>query len=100
MKLRQAAALALVGWYLIGPPRQDGPANFNIHAPLTQWTVIEKYDDSGACERGRTDHLSKWSNGVSAARAGTEAAENDALMITRLNEAQCIASDDPRLKEK
>ena len=53
MKLRHAAALALVGWYLMGPPRLDGPANFNIHAPLTQWTVIEKYDDSGACERGR-----------------------------------------------
>ena len=45
------------------------------------------------------DHLNKWSNGTSAARAGTEAAENDALAITRLKEAQCIASDDPRPKE-
>jgi len=98
MKLRHAAALALVGWYLMLPPQHGGSADFNTHAPLSEWTVLEKYDDTSACERGKMDQLSKWYDRASVDRPGTKEAEKDILMTIRLNDSQCIASDDPRLK--
>jgi len=100
MRLRYAAALALAGWYLIGPPQQGGPADFDLHAPLSKWKIIDRYDDIGACERGRMDHLSVWYDRASAERPGTKAAENDAVMLVWLNDGQCVAADDPHLKSK
>jgi len=31
-----AAALAVAGWLLIGPPQQGGPVDFNVHALFRQ----------------------------------------------------------------
>ena len=87
MKLRCAAALALAVWYLIGPPQQGGPADFNIHAPLSKWKVIDSYDDVGACERGRIVHLGNWYDRANTDQVGTKAAENDAAMLIWLNDA-------------
>jgi hypothetical protein len=98
MKLRHAAALALVGWYLIGPPQQGGPADFNIHAPLSKWKVIDSYDNIGKCEQGKSVHQDHWYDRAIADPVGTKAAIKDAIMLIWLNDAQCVASDDPRLK--
>jgi hypothetical protein len=37
MKLRHAAALALMGWYLLIPPTSRDYPMGNVDAPLSQW---------------------------------------------------------------
>jgi hypothetical protein len=86
MKLRHAAALALVGWYLMVPPSTDE------RAPLFQWEVVASYDSASACREAL--HKSKDPAQV----------ESDYPSLARLFAAQgflaaqCIATDDPRLK--
>jgi hypothetical protein len=98
MKLRHVGALALVGWYLMIPPPQEGSVDFNIRAPLSEWKVIDSYVDVGACERGRIVHLSQ--SYASSDSEATKEAEGDAPAAIQLNEGLCIASNDPRLKSK
>ncbi len=43
MKLPHAAALALVGWYLMLPPKQD------IQAPIAKWRIVGNYDSADQC---------------------------------------------------
>ena len=102
MNLRHAAALALVGWYLMLPPEQGGPGQFNIHAPLSQWSLEGSFDTVDDCKRGQQDGLGKWfSAGEDAIKhAQTKERDKDLLMVAWYNYGECIASDDPRLKEK
>jgi hypothetical protein len=52
MKLRHAAALALVGWYLMLPPiSRDGVVH--AEARLTNWLNIGAYDSANDCEAAR-----------------------------------------------
>jgi hypothetical protein len=50
MNPRHAAALALVVWYLMMPPRRGAPAEILYHAPLSKWEVGEQYDSKVECE--------------------------------------------------
>jgi hypothetical protein len=50
MKFRHAAALALVGWYLIAPNRLPNSTEHDVHAPLSQWTKLGKYATKDQCE--------------------------------------------------
>jgi hypothetical protein len=90
MKLRHAAALALVGWYLmVGfspfPPKVTPqplhPGETEGPPILSQWQIRRSFDSADKCEQARTELL-RLTPSVGAA---------DVL---------CIASDDPRLKEK
>ncbi len=93
MKLRHAAALALVGWYLMVPPVELSPSGeraFNFNAPLSQWYRWDFYGTAGECWYVDRDLFLRSEN---------------ALRIDPLNdaanaylEAQCVASDDPRLQ--
>src|SRR6266849_4268260 len=51
MKLRDAAALALMGWYLIVPP-PDSPSGdtVNLKAPLNQWVIYSAFDSADKSE--------------------------------------------------
>jgi hypothetical protein len=83
MNLRHAAALALVGWYLLGPPLlrgQDGKLHVQKNAPLSYWEIMKFADTPQTCELLRGLH------------AGPVPSDQQAASI-------CIASDDPRLKE-
>jgi hypothetical protein len=72
MKARHAAALALVGWYLMLPPViSDGRTRKD--APLSRWYIFSSFETKEECEQVR--------------QASTPS-------------AICVASDDPRLKEK
>jgi hypothetical protein len=88
MNLRHAAALALVGWYLIMPPRSVMRGFCNDDAPLQLWKIVESFDTAAECTRSRSD---------ASDRAKRE--HRDFLAYVYSEEA-CIASDDPRLKEK
>jgi hypothetical protein len=91
MKPRHAAALALVGWYLMSAPLvtvnrscgadrdlggcpvlNDYMATWDIHAPIRRWEIVGTFHTEKECKAHR----------------GVNPLE------------QCIATDDPRLKEK
>ena len=118
MKPRHAAALALVGWYLMvpppGPPRSTGAntAPPNDTAPFNQWTIRNSYDSAQACEAAqkknldtattnmdKQHHLAEQRQGLSPDNfAGQEFLVADQLEYA--TEALCISTDDPRLKSK
>jgi len=57
MKLRHAAALALVGWYLMMPPsvcpsdpRSMRPCFLDPSLPLNQWNRDGYFDSADACD--------------------------------------------------
>ena len=98
-KLCHAAALALVGWYLLLPPI-DGSAHPMIvrsGAPLSQWKSFRSYDTADACERQK--------NGFSYEQYTGEITKEDtperkAAILRALEASQCVATDDPRLKDQ
>ena len=95
MKPRHAAAFALVVWWLIIPPTRGGPPEILYHAPVSKWFFAEDYNTKADCEdrlkeiaETTQDDLDQCSNGECAVTVG------------RFASGRCIASDDPRLKEK
>jgi hypothetical protein len=89
MSLRHAAALALIGWYLIVPPSgRDYPMG-NVNTPLSQWgkrpTV---YRDKEECEHV-LDKQRRLVHG-----------KNRQLAHKFYQQAQCVPADDPRLRGK
>jgi hypothetical protein len=89
MKLSHAAALALVGWYLMmapankPPPSDANKSTPNLTAPLPQWVIVGRFDHPGDCKAAAWDHLKSFAIG---------SPWKDSL--------QCIATDDPRIKPK
>jgi hypothetical protein len=87
MKPRHAAALALVGWYLMIPPHlhwNRQRVTFSSDAPLREWKVAQPFDEAWKCdERLMQNELACGST-----------CPLESLWLS----AQCIASDDPRLK--
>src|SRR5262249_24600360 len=94
MNLRHAAALALVGWYLMVPtPYGSADLHYEPNLPLSKWTAFESFETADACGKARYDMQRK-----------TEKDRPDQLtvkgrMAFLAGEAQCIATDDPRLAE-
>jgi hypothetical protein len=105
MKPRHAAALALVGWYLMTPPancRTGTPEECpNIGcafcqsddwAPLREWTRVpdtQEFEYKTDCERAISNDCRS-----QVGDDGKSYQEGD------LCTADCIAADDPRLKKK
>jgi len=81
MTTRHAAALALLGWYLMMPPR-DTKGVLQLHSPLRKWKRAASYKTANECEVGKFKALDANGNG------------------SIFRESKCIASDDPRLKAK
>jgi hypothetical protein len=89
MRFRHAAALALVGWYLMLPPWVKYNT-FDASEPLSKWDHSASYDSAAECERVRSAMTDYYSHHPKA---------DDADWFLRLNAtAQCVATDDPRLK--
>ena len=108
MKFRHAAALALVGWYLMVPPWEScngafsgGPCN---PSPLVKWRIVESYDSLSKCEEVKAGWIEKGKMYLAESevrnRSRTSRMGIDAVDATRDMSAMCVASDDPRLKEK
>ncbi len=91
MKLRHATALALVGWYLMLPPSKLSPT-IAYKAPLNTWQLIRSFDTADDCEdfRGTFFENSKEQRALGLLNP----AFRDYMF------AECVASDDTRLKEK
>jgi hypothetical protein len=107
MRLCHATALALLGWYLMIPPIVPSPGQSlsnrevmkrmswfpDSNARLGRWSISGSYDDATACEKLKQLLISAGKECVSPytwTRAFCAAA----------TEAQCIASDDPRVNDR
>jgi hypothetical protein len=86
MKPRHAAALALVGWYLMAPP-MNPDKNVRVNAPLSQWQIVDSFDNAQDC------HDKK-------ARLTSDMMNRQPELGRRALHSACISTDDPRLKEK
>ena len=141
MKLRHAAALASVGWYLMIPPTQEqldstcrgGPSVMDrvaaligrddankvhtrrcdqegievaLDAPLSVWDQSGEFETLNECKVEQQKPMTeqdKMKTALAFSVMRESGVTKDALMSS-LNlareSAKCIASDDPRLKEK
>lgn len=92
MKLPHAAALALVGWYLMLPPVHNGTADLSV--PLSKWEIAFVFDSATDCDHSHQAQV------VNAAiflkKKMPSEAEHDAAV--KFLDGQCVASDDSRLK--
>jgi hypothetical protein len=92
MNLRHAAALALVGWYLMLPPTHGGYSHFYTDEPLRKWCRGDYSDTRAGCNQLQQQRI----------RGFIAAGQKETI---RLKDAdyyalgQCVARDDPRLKE-
>ncbi len=96
MKLRHAAALALVGcyiaacsknggWYLmVAPVSHNGGAQIQSDAPLRQWIKVGEFSSAAECDNQR----SKWL--LNAQRLSYDVPEGTWPL--------CVAANDPHLK--
>ena len=92
MKSRRAAALALVGWYLLLPP--PGPTrDVDTSLPLTIWyRVKEVYASKTDCEKAKF--------GLINLPRANPADPNEQSKLRGEMAGICVSTDDPRLKEK
>ena len=87
-----AAALALVGWYLMLPP-WSGPGKFNDKAPILEWQQAGAFDSASECERDRNDTATVLFNNKKKKLDASTAYYNGSLYAS----GRCISTDDPRL---
>lgn len=109
-----AVALALVGWYPMVPFATSSNALLDQQTtdpslPLSRWTIEKSFDSASECE----SVLDTWHN-ASVTPDGSVKMQLNPLKApppkqnnerqrnwdVNLSYARCIASDDPRLKEK
>ena len=92
MNHRHAAALALLGWYLMEPPPlpdswwlQYWPWStahgWSLDAPLSHWTVRDEFETLKRCQDELTT-TRRW---------------NAEYLASSIEAWQCVATDDPRL---
>jgi hypothetical protein len=90
MKLRHAAALASIGWYLMVPfAASDGTPDTG--APLSQWIFQSSFNSARECEQA-ADKL--------RAKFAVSGPLKDPHVLKALEWSQaihCVATDDPRL---
>jgi len=91
MKVRHAAALALIGWYLMMLPWGK------VNAPLSEWVAYQSFDSAEICSVARkslVDYLGNYKG-----MAMTLITQSGGNLQFDGSVATCIATDDPRLKE-
>jgi len=103
MNLRHAAALALVGWYLMFPP-VDNHNHVELSAPMVKWQSLMTFDSAGNCENARSGVVNRplssdeMETFTEDSLASGHVPLSDAEVRTRISAMLCISSNDPRLK--
>jgi hypothetical protein len=106
MNLRHAAALTLVGWYLMMPPDSTVPHSVDSTAPISRWSIITDFDSADTCKQALTELQKKNSDPAKLDATGRlrrfkkRQPADPELARERVDHVACIASDDPRLKPK
>jgi len=95
-RLHHAAALAFVGWYLMVPPYSQG--DFNEHAHLSDWKIINSFDTAKECRSHQLFVSERTQSDVP--QHGDPPTTDKQRYAVSIALSACVASDDPRLKEK
>jgi hypothetical protein len=106
VSLRHTAALGLLGWYLMVPPRSE--STLNAIAPLSQWQIEDSFDSASACrqalEQKRATAEKEKNQRVAEDERRLQNGDPPSAnfeQIAREEQSRrsvCIATDDPRLK--
>ena len=98
MTLRHAAALALVGWYLMMPPYTG--RHLSVEAPLSKWLIYTSTDSAAECVDLQMATVKLLDGKQITDRNGviTDKGSKAIALDFALRHAQCVATDDPRLK--
>ena len=99
MNVQHTLAIAPVGWLLLVPPVTPGTREVNKSAPLSEWTRRRSFPHSEGCENAKYQ-LRKQALAVQAEQAMGKTRQIDPEEFCAPCNAQCVAEDDPRLKEK
>jgi hypothetical protein len=92
MNPRHAAALALVGWYLLLPP-WEGNRIADPDAPLSEWTINYSFDSAADCEAMRQSKVDRGWSILERKDASSVERETAGIFLYQ----KCVATDDPRL---
>jgi hypothetical protein len=105
MNPRHCAALMLVGWYLLIPPVFSAmgghPRAFNdLKAPINRWDIQGTFESDASCETERARILKEAPLRIQFAHEHPDQDQNGNIeaVAEAWQLAQCVASDDPRLK--
>ena len=78
------------------PPMNVATKAFNAGAPIREWNIYGSYDRANECRADRDQQSDFWlENKFEQTQEVTRTATLQALQ-----HSECIATDDPRLKEK
>jgi hypothetical protein len=89
-----AAALALVGWYLMVPRFAA------VHAPLSKWDTVRVLDSAKQCQSDRDSLVATAEKELQSNKGLAVETKSGGTEYFDATAAQCIATDDPRLKGK
>ena len=106
MNLRHAAALALMGWYLIVPPAScklgwvSEWKPLPCTAPLSEWIVTLKFSSSEKCAAERRADIAYGKHEANSFKGSSSKQLVDSTegLYWRALTERCISTDDPRLK--
>ena len=99
MNLRHAAALALVGWYLMVPPQakeRELHYMLDTSVALSKWYIFGSYDSAEQC-KDDLYRLSKQSYDRFGQDKMVRPETKEEARAAQYVASQCIATDDPRL---
>ncbi|HXK06920.1 MAG TPA: hypothetical protein VMS37_31285 [Verrucomicrobiae bacterium] len=97
-----AVAVSLLGWYLMLPPAtgQNGIPQLVINAPIAHWTVAQSFDSSKECEKELDLRRTKFEKIYKKSNHDNVGEEFwSGLYLAAADSAECVATDDPRLRE-
>ncbi len=109
MKFRHAAALALVGWYLMAPPvstyNEGNQASVDLRAPIWQWKRLGTFRSAVDCENAREKSQKKAQHDEdyqlwNAAEMDANIGDWAIAAFEAARQVKCVLKDDPRLKKQ
>ena len=97
VKPRHAAALALVGWYPMMPTRYGSTDTLTLRSdlPLSKWTISQAFDSADDCETTLAAMEKRYNRFI---KEGADTPDKKLAILYGL--AQCVSTDDPRLRDK
>ena len=98
MKIRHAAVLSLVAWYLMVPPLVPNTHEVNRSAPLSQWTIRRQFPRNQGCEAARDRLQMQGQAAQSVGDATGRRAHRNPESTCALCNAQCVEEGDSRLQ--
>jgi hypothetical protein len=107
MNPRHAAALALVGWYLLIPPvfspMGNHPRAFNdLSASLNKWDIQASFESETSCVKEKERIRNEAPLRLKFAHEHPDQDHNGNIVAVAeaWQRSECVATDDPRLKGK